>query len=139
VEPGFRWIEHPAAISPVWLEMPERIAVLAMLTVVGLLVYTLIRRQVRSYLRDHTQPLPGTKGPTATPTAAVVFALFALVTLVQFAGAQQRNLQVHGWQEHHRTVCDAFGIDSGWYTLSTTWQNALECFIPPCTWGIHYD
>src|SRR4029453_14658122 len=39
VEPGFRWIKNPAAISPVWLEKPARIAALAMLTVVGLLVY----------------------------------------------------------------------------------------------------
>jgi transposase len=38
VEPGFRWIKNPAAISPVWLEQPERIAALAMLTVMGLLV-----------------------------------------------------------------------------------------------------
>jgi transposase len=36
VEPSFRWIKNPAAISPVWLEKPERIAALAMLTVVGL-------------------------------------------------------------------------------------------------------
>jgi hypothetical protein len=26
VEPGFRWIKNPAAISPVWLEKRERIA-----------------------------------------------------------------------------------------------------------------
>ena len=26
VEPGFRWIKNPAAISPVWLAKPERIA-----------------------------------------------------------------------------------------------------------------
>jgi hypothetical protein len=25
-EPGFRWIKNPAAIAPVWLEKPERIA-----------------------------------------------------------------------------------------------------------------
>ena len=25
-EPGFRWIKHPAAITPVWLEQPERMA-----------------------------------------------------------------------------------------------------------------
>jgi hypothetical protein len=37
VEPGFRWIKNPAAIAPVWLEKPERIAALAMLTVIGLL------------------------------------------------------------------------------------------------------
>jgi transposase len=131
VEPGFRWIKNPAAISPVWLEKPERIAALAMLTVVGLLVYAVIQQQVRSYLRDHNQQLPGNKGPTATPTAAVVFSLFALVTLVQFQGAQQLDLQVHGWQAHHRMVCDALGIDYGWYTVSITRQNSLACRIPP--------
>ena len=47
VEPGFRWIKNPAAIAPVWLEKPERIAALAMLTVLGLLVYSVIQRQVR--------------------------------------------------------------------------------------------
>jgi hypothetical protein len=26
VEPGFRWIKNPAAIAPVWLEKPARIA-----------------------------------------------------------------------------------------------------------------
>ena len=26
VAPGFRWIKNPAAIAPVWLEKPERIA-----------------------------------------------------------------------------------------------------------------
>ena len=62
VEPGFRWIKNPAAISPVWLEKPERIAALAMLTVVGLLVYAVIQRQVRFYLRDHHHKSPGIRG-----------------------------------------------------------------------------
>src|SRR5262244_3109625 len=83
VDPGFRWIKNPAAISPVWLEKPARIAALAMLTVVGLLVYTLIQRQVRLYLCEHGQQIPGNKGPTASPTSAVVFTLFAPVMRVQ--------------------------------------------------------
>jgi transposase len=131
VEPGFRWIKNPAAISPVWLEKPERIAALAMLTVVGLLVHAVVQRQVRSYLHAHNQQLPGNKGPTATPTAAVVFSLFALVTLVQFEVTQQLTLQVHGWQDYHRTVCDALGIGYGWYTVSISRQNLLACLIPP--------
>jgi transposase len=84
VEPGFRWIKNPAAISPGWLEKPERIAALAMLTVRGLLVYTLIQRQVRLYLHTHGQQLPGNTGPTAMPTATVVLTLFSPVTLVHF-------------------------------------------------------
>ena len=83
VEPGFRWIKNPAAIRPVWLEKPERIAALAMLTVLGLLVYNVIQRQVRLYLRTQGQQIPGNTGMTAPPTAAVVLALFAPVALRQ--------------------------------------------------------
>jgi transposase len=115
VEPGFRWIKNPAAIAPVWLEKPERIAALAMLTVVGLLVYSIIQRQVRLYLLTHDQQVPGNKGATATPTAAVVLSLFAHVALVQFQIADQEGEQVHGVQPHHLLCCDALGLDRSWY------------------------
>jgi len=115
VEPGFRWIKNPAAIAPVWLEKPERIAALAMLTVVGLLVYSIIQRQVRLYLRTHDQQVPGNKGATATPTAAVVLALFAQVALVQFWIGEQEVEQIYGVQPHHLLCCDALSLDRSWY------------------------
>ena len=130
VEPGFRWIKNPAAISPVWLEKPERIAALAMLTVVGLLVYAVIQRQVRLYLRDHDRHIPGNKGPTATPTAAVVFTLFTPVTLVHFAVDNTPILQVHGIQEDHLIVCEAVGIDQAWYQRAAG-QNSPLSTTPP--------
>jgi transposase len=115
VEPAFRWIKNPAAISPVWLEKPERIAALAMLTVVGLLVYSVIQRQVRLYLFTHDQQIPGNKGMTATPTAAVVLFLSAQVALVQFQLGEQEGEQVYGVQPHHLLCCDALGLDRSWY------------------------
>ena len=117
VEPGFRWIKNPAAISPVWLEKPERIAALAMLTVLGLLVYSVIQRQVRLYLRTHDQQIPGNKGTTATPTAAVGLALFAQVALVQFWLGDDEVAQVYGVQPHHLLICDALGLDHAWYEM----------------------
>src|SRR4030095_4267297 len=119
VEPGFRWIKNPAAISPVWLEKPERIAALAMLTVLGLLVYSIIQRQVRLYLLLHEQQLPGNKGTTATPTAAVVLALFAQVAFVQFWIGEHEVMQVYGVQPHHLLICDALGLDHAWYEASS--------------------
>ncbi len=131
VEPGFRWIKNPAAISPVWLEKPERIAALAMLTVVGLLVYAVIQRQVRLYLREHDRQVPGNKGLTATPTAAVVFALFTPVMLVQLAMDRTTSLQVHGVQNYHLMVCDAVGIEQAWYQGAVPRQNSLPRTTPP--------
>jgi len=115
VEPGFRWIKNPAAIAPVWLEKPERIAALAMLTVIGLLVYSIIQRQVRLYLGSQAQQVPGNKGATATPTAAVVLALFAQVALVQFRIGEHEVVQIAGVRPHHLLICDALGVDHSWY------------------------
>jgi transposase len=67
VEPGLRWIKNPAAITPMWLEKPERIAALAMLTVLGLLVYGLIQRQVRLSLQEHQEHVPGQQRPDRYP------------------------------------------------------------------------
>jgi transposase len=130
VEPGFRWIKNPAAIAPVWLEKPERIAALAMLTVLGLLVYSVIQRQVRLYLRTHDQQLPGNKGLTATPTAAVVLALFAHVALVRLWIEDQEVTQLSGVQPYHLLVCDALGLDASWYAVPSAPKNGRDIQTP---------
>jgi hypothetical protein len=130
-EPGLRWIKNPAAIAPVWLEKPERIAAWAMLTVVGLLVYAVIQRPVRLDLHDHDQQVPGKKAATATPTAAVVFALLTQVMLGQFVVDNLPSRQVHGVQEPHLIVWEAVGSDPGWYQGAATGHNSLPRTTPP--------
>ena len=130
VEPGFRWIKNPAAIAPVWLEKPERIAALAMLTVLGLLVYSVIQRQVRLYLRTHDQQLPGNKGLTTIPTAAVVLALFAPIALVQLWIDEQEVVQISGLQSYHLLVCQALGLDSSWYAMPSGQKNERDFQTP---------
>jgi transposase len=130
VESGFSWIKNPAAIAPVWLEKPERIAALVMLTVLGLLVYSIIQRQVRLYLRTHNQQLPGNKGLTATPTAAVVLALFTQVALVQLWVDEQEVAQLSGVHPYHLLVCDALGLDSSWYEASSAQKNGRDIQTP---------
>ena len=122
-ESGLRWSKNPAALSPVWLEKPERSATLAMLTVVSGLVYPVIQRPGRRYLRPHAQQLPGHKGETATPTAAVVVALFIQVALVQWWIGDQEGAQVDGIQPHHLRICDALGLDSSWYEAPSAHKN----------------
>jgi hypothetical protein len=102
-----------------------------MLTVVGLLVYALIQRQVRLSLQSQGQFLPGNKGMTATPTAAVVLSLFAPVAMVQRVVENMEGLQVYGLQDHHRLVCDALGLARSWYEVPPGRQNCLMNVIPP--------
>ena len=87
---------------------------LARLTVVVLLVYAVIQRRLRLALRDHDRHIPGNKGQTAIPTAAVVFALFTLVTLVHFAVDHASILHVHNIREDPLIVCEAVGIAQAW-------------------------
>ena len=82
MEPGFRWLKNPAASAPGWLENPERLAALALRTVVGFLVSSVIQRQGRRYLRTPEPPLPGTTGLTAIPTAAGLLAVLSQGALV---------------------------------------------------------
>jgi hypothetical protein len=101
-----------AAIPPLWLEKPGRIAALALLTGVGLLVYALIQRQVRLYLHDKHLHLPGNQGLTATPTAADVLTLF---TPVRLDDTPVPHLS--GVEPHHLLICDALGLDRTWYEV----------------------
>ena len=86
-----------------------------MLTVLGLLVYRVSQSQVRLSLYPHTQQLPGNKGMTAKPTAAVVLALFSQVALVQLWREEHEVVQIAGVQPHHLLICDALGVDHAWY------------------------
>ena len=131
VAPGLRWLTHPAALRPVWREKPARLAAVARRTVVGVLGYAVSQRQGRLSLHAHDQHVPGKKGPTATPTAAVGLALFAPVRLGQCAMAKATSRQVQGVQGHHRIVCDAVGIDPAWYQGRATGQNSLPRATPP--------
>jgi transposase len=123
VERGFRWIKNPAAISPVWLEKPQRIAALAMLTVVGLLIYGLIQRQVRQYLAQHEASIPGNKGLTDVPTATVIFQSFTTVTRVELTLEDMTSSQIQGWQAHHELICKALELDHSIYESPTPQEN----------------
>ena len=56
------------------------------------------------------------------PTATVVLESFTQVTFVQreLDGVEVR--QVHGWQERHRLICQALGVDVFWYEGSVEQQ-----------------
>jgi hypothetical protein len=101
-----------------------------MLTVVSLLVYALLQRQVRLSLHDHDQQLPGNKGLTTTPTAAVVLALFTSVMLVQLGVDNTTMRHLYGVQSYHLMICDAVGIDRAWYEVPSHQENSSGTSYP---------
>jgi hypothetical protein len=95
-----------------------------------LLVYSIIQRQVRLYLHTHDQQIPGNKGLTAIPTAAVVLTLFAHVALIQLVIGDQEMAQIYGVQPYHLLLCDALGLDRSWYTAPSAQKSARGIQTP---------
>jgi transposase len=104
VELRCKWAKNPAAMAPIFLETPTRIAALGGVYVIALRGYTLVERQVRKALAERGETVPDRPSPSQRPTARTVFHLMrhmAGVT-VQWARRSQRQVtmlnvhQLHG-------------------------------------------
>jgi transposase len=90
-ERGFRFLKDPMFFtSSVFLKTPERVAALAMVMGLCLLVYTLAQRALRQALASAKQTIKNQLGkPTATPTMRWVFQCFQSIHFVILEGAEQ--------------------------------------------------
>lgn len=117
VERGFRFLKDPLFFtSSVFLKTPKRVAALAMVMGLCLLVYSLGEREVRLKLAESAASIPDQKGrPTRRPTLRWVFQSFQAVHLV-IAGASRL---VHGLTEEREHVLAFFSPECRRYYLLT--------------------
>ncbi len=102
-ERGFRFLKDPLFFaSSVFLKTPRRIAALAMVMALSLLVYTLAQRSLPQALAQNQQTINNQLGkPTATPTMRWVFQCFQSIHSVYLNGIHQIcNLNI----EHQRIL-----------------------------------
>jgi len=90
-ERGFRFLKDPLFFtSTVFLNSRKRVAALAMVMGLCLLVYTLGQRTLRQSLKRASQTIQNQLGkPTATPTLRWVFQCFMSIHLLAIAGLKQ--------------------------------------------------
>lgn len=90
-ERGFRFLKDPLFFtSSVFLNTPERVAALAMVMGLCLLVYSLGQRALRQALARAKQTINNQLGkPTSSPTLRWVFQCFQSIHLVTVAGIKQ--------------------------------------------------
>jgi hypothetical protein len=77
-----KWAKHPAAIAPLFLETPTRMAALGGVDVLALLAYSLVERPVRKRLVEGGEPLPDRPAPRQHPTARTGFQLMRHMAVV---------------------------------------------------------
>ncbi len=116
VERGFRFLKDPMFFADsVFLNSPRRVAALAMVMGLCLLVYGLGERMLRRSLLEREAHIPDQKGkPTHRPTLRWVFQVFQAVHLV-WMGASSR--QVVGLNEERRHILEFFSPQCRQYYL----------------------
>ncbi len=118
VERGFRFLKDPLFFtSSVFLKTPKRVAALAMVMGLCLLVYSLGEREVRLKLAEDAASIPDQRGrPTRKPTLRWVFQSFQAVHLV-VAGTTRKF--IHGLGEERKHALGFFSRECRRYYLLT--------------------
>lgn len=115
VERGFRFLKDPMFFAQsVFLKSSKRVAALAMVMGLCLLVYALGERMLRQSLAEREDHIRDQKGkPTQRPTLRWVFQLFQAVHLVWMGGSQQ----VAGLSAERRHILESFSPQCRRYYL----------------------
>jgi hypothetical protein len=109
VELRFKWAKNPAAIAPSFLETPTRMAALGGVSLMALLGYTLVERQVRNNWAERGDTLPDRPAPSWRPTARTVFQRRRNMAGVPLVWAGQRHRQVTALHAHQLHVISLLG------------------------------
>ncbi len=114
-ERGFRFLKDTLFFtSSVFLNTSRRVAALAMVMGLCLLVYTLGQRQLRQALAHSEETIPNQlKKPTATPTLRWVFQCFQAVHLVHL----NHQLQISNLTDTRFKILQFFGKPCQQYYL----------------------
>ena len=116
-ELSFTWAKDPAAIAPIFLETPTRIAALGCVYMIALLVYTLVERQVRHSLAERRETLPDRPAPSQRPTARTVFQLVRNIAVVTLVWAEQHHRYVTTLSSVQGHVISLLGYASAIYAV----------------------
>jgi len=113
VEHGFAWLKNGAAINPMFIETPKRMASMCFVYCLGLMVYNLIQRTVRKYLKEHQTGLPYHRNkPSDRITTQFLFELFPKVQTVPITmpdGRQESRLV--GFESIQQLAATALGSE----------------------------
>jgi hypothetical protein len=112
-----KWAKHPAAIAPIFLETPTRIAALGCVDLLARLVDTLVERQVRRALVERGETLPDRPAPRQRPTARTVFQLMRNIAVVTLQWTGRSHRQVTRLNPHQLHVISLLGDEAAMYAL----------------------
>lgn len=115
-EAGFAWLKSQAAINPMFVQSPRRIAALCFLYCIALMVHTLIQRNVRRHLIRTGQTLPYHRNkPSTNITARFFYELYRNVTTQTLTIGDRCDKRIHGMDQWTTLGLTALGASPAAY------------------------
>lgn len=116
---GFRWFKDEAKVAPVFLKTPRRIAGLCAIFVLALMVRNYLQEQLRRQMAelDVTLPYYDRRRETKTPTAELLFDLFAGLQVIVVTRAEEvLQRQLGKLDPGAKTILDLLHLDEALFT-----------------------
>ena len=125
---GFRWLKGPAAVAPMFLKTPARIAALGLVFILALMVRNYMQWEIRRRLAETDQTLPNmNKQPTARPTTENIFHYFGGVTVaLVYRNGRVAERHVSGLNEAACKALEILGVSP---TIFTTPRKADSLWL----------
>jgi len=110
VESDFAFLKDPLVVNDLFLKTPSRIDALGMVLIIALMVWRLMERSMRTYVKNTGTLLPGwCRRPTAKPTS---FMMFKAMTGITVAKMGNRRVLLRHPPERPMAFLRALGLDS---------------------------
>lgn len=110
---GFRWLKNVAAVAPMFLHTPRRIAALGVVFMLALMVRNYLQFELRRRLDETNEKVPDRLGkPTQKPTTETALIPFATMTVVHVVlGGQDLGRRLTPFSAAAKTVLRMLRVD----------------------------
>jgi transposase len=108
IEKNFGFLKDPLIVNDLFLKKPERIEALGFILVISLLIWRLVERCLRSYIKEKNIKITGwDKKPTDRPTTFMMTTKFCSVHALKKGETRWLSRKINGVQ---RQYLDALGL-----------------------------
>ena len=126
IEHNFGFLKDPLIVNDLFLKKPERIEALGMILLMSLLIWNLMQRSMRLYVKNNNTTLPGWDGKkTDRPTSFMMTTKFKGLHIVRFNGKRTLKPCLNPIQIKY---LDALGLDHTIFTDSSPPENKNKFF-----------
>lgn len=115
IEKNFSFLKDPVIVNSIFLKKAERIEALGLVLLISLLIWRLMERSMRQYIKANACALTGwERRPTKKPTAFMMTTKFTGIIIITMGQHRQLARPLKDFQHEY---LEAMGVASGIFTV----------------------